>query len=140
MDAEPRGPSVSVTAAALWFAFALVAALVGVARETWLVPLVGELRAHQLGTILVCGIFLALIAAFVRRVQPSTRQAASVGAAWTAAAVLFEFGFGHYVDGLSWERLFSDYDLTRGRLLVLLWLVLAAGPVVITCARQRAEA
>jgi hypothetical protein len=57
-----------------------------------------------------------------------------VGAAWLVGAIAFEFGFGHYVDGLSWERLLSDYDVTRGRLLLLLWLTVAIAPFL--CARR----
>ena len=46
-------------------------------------------------------------------------------------------GFGHFVDGLSWTRLLSDYDLSEGRLLLLLWLVGAAGPFPLVHLRQR---
>jgi hypothetical protein len=60
-----------------------------------------------------------------------------VGAAWLLGAITFEFGFGHYVDGLSWTRLLSDYDLTEGRLLLLLWVVVGAGPFLLAQHRQR---
>jgi hypothetical protein len=30
--------------------------------------------------------------------------------------VLFEFGFGHYTAGDSWSRLFTDYNIFKGRL------------------------
>ena len=115
-----------------WLIFAGVATAAGIARETWLVPRVGELRAHQVGTLVVCAMFLAVIGAFVRRTRPSPREALSIGAGWVLLAVAFEFGFGHYLDGLPWSRLLADYDLTRGRLLLLLWLTVGDGPVVLT--------
>jgi hypothetical protein len=115
-----------------WLIFAGVATAAGIARETWLVPRVGELRAHQVGTLVVCTVFLAVIGAFVRRTRPSTREALLIGAGWMLLAVAFEFGFGHYLDRLPWSRLLADYDLTRGRLLLLLWLTVGAGPVVLT--------
>ena len=36
----------------------------------------------------------------------------------------FEFGFGHYVAGHSWSKLFADYSLLTGRvwLLFLAWV------------------
>ena len=39
--------------------------------------------------------------------------------------VAFEFGFGHFVAGHSWQRLLGDYNLLEGRvwLLFLLWIL-----------------
>jgi hypothetical protein len=72
------------------------------------------------------------------------RAAIAVGGTWLVLTILFEFGFGHYVDGKSWSELLADYDLTDGRVwtLVLLWI--AAGPAVIrtlhrTAARRAAD-
>jgi hypothetical protein len=45
----------------------------------------------------------------------------TIGIAWLLAAVAFACGFGRFVDGLSWSRLLADYDITRGRLLLLVW-------------------
>jgi hypothetical protein len=67
----------------------------------------------------------------------SPREALVIGAAWLLCAIAFEFGFGHYVDGLSWTRLLSDYDLSKGRLLLVLWLVVGIGPFVISRREQR---
>jgi hypothetical protein len=119
------------TAAVFWLIFAGVATSAGIVRETWLVPRIGELPAHQVGTLLVCGIFLAVIAVFIRRTRPSAQEARSIGVWWVLVAIAFEFGFGHYVDGLSWGRLLADYDLSRGRLLLLVWLTVGVGPLVL---------
>jgi hypothetical protein len=66
----------------------------------------------------------------VSRWRPvSGRQAIAVGLIWLVMTVAFEFVFGHYVAGHSWERLLYDYDLPAGRLwsLVLAWIALARG-------------
>ena len=120
------------TAAVFWLIFAGVATSAGIVRETWLVPRIGELRAHQVGTLLVCGIFLAVIALFIRRTRPSAQEARSIGVWWVLVAIAFEFGFGLYLDGLSWSRLLADYDLSRGRLLLLVWLTVGVGPLILT--------
>ena len=52
-------------AAMYWLVLAGTATVAGIARETWLVPRLGELRSHQLGTIIVCASFLAVIAAIM---------------------------------------------------------------------------
>jgi hypothetical protein len=114
-----------------WLLLAAIATLAGIVRQLWLVPIIGELRGHQVGTVIVAVAFLAAIAVFVRRMRLSPGEALAVGAAWLLGAIAFEFGVGHYVDGLSWTRLLSDYDLTEGRLLLLLWVVVGAGPFLL---------
>jgi hypothetical protein len=130
--ARSRRNALYVTAAVFWFFLAGIATAAGVAREIWLVPHIGQLRAHQSGTLLVCMFFLGAIAAFVLRTRPSPREALCIGACWVLLGIAFEFGVGRYVDGLSWSRLLSDYDLSRGRLLSLVWVTVALGPVALT--------
>ncbi|MDP2365724.1 MAG: hypothetical protein Q8M94_18395, partial [Ignavibacteria bacterium] len=50
-----------------------------------------------------------------------------VGIVWLFLTILFEFGFGHYVMGNSWQKLLHDYNLAEGRVwsLFLVWLVIA---------------
>ena len=122
---------------AFWIIFAAIATAAGITRELWLVPQIGELRAHQVGTLFVCAAFLAVIALFVTRMRPSPEEALAIGAGWLVAAIAFEFGFGHFVDGLSWSRLLTDYDITRGRLLLLVWVTVVGGPYVLARLYQR---
>ena len=44
-----------------------------------------------------------------------------------AMTVAFEFLFGHYVAGHSWDRLLHDYNLFAGRVwvVVLVWVTVA---------------
>ena len=118
-------------AAGFWLMLAGIAIAAGILREMWLTPRIGELPAHQAGTVLVTTTFLAAIAGFVRRMRVQPDEALVIGGGWLLGAVAFEFGFGHYVDGLSWSRLLADYDVTHGRLLLLLWLAVGAGPFVL---------
>jgi hypothetical protein len=129
---HPAGGALYRAAVMYWLLLAGTATVAGIARETWLVPRLGELRSHQLGTVIVCGSFLAVIATFVRHTRPTPRNALAIGACWLMVAILFEFGVGYLVDGLSWSRLLSDYDLSRGRLLLLVWLTVGLGPLVLT--------
>jgi hypothetical protein len=131
--ARPFGTARPYRAAAMyWLVLAGTATVAGIVRETWLVPRLGELRSHQLGTVIVCASFLAVITTFVRHTRPTPHIALAIGACWLVVAILFEFGVGRLVDGLSWSRLLSDYDLSRGRLLLLVWLTVGLGPLVLT--------
>ena len=120
-----------------WLVLAAIATAGGIVRELWLVPLIGDLRGHQVGTAVVASAFLFAIAVFVGRMRLSPGEALIVGPAWLLGAIAFEFGFGHYVDGLSWTRLLSDYDVSAGRLLLVLWLVVGIGPFLMARRHQQ---
>lgn len=111
-----------------WAGLVVLAILNGSIRQFGYSGLMTELSAHQLSTL----IFILLIAAYTwflsGAVRPeSAGQALLIGLIWLCLTVLFEFGFGHYVAGHSWEKLFHDYNLLQGRLwlLVLVWTMLA---------------
>lgn len=66
-----------------------------------------------------------------RAKDAAPRNAAAMwatGLYWMVATVAFEFLFGRYVAGNSWERLLADYDLTAGRVWVLVPLTLLLAP------------
>jgi hypothetical protein len=104
----------------------------GAARELLYKDRVGDPTAHQLSTGSAIGLFAAYLWWLERRWPiPTRRVAAEIGATWVALTVAFEFGFGHYVAGNSWDELLADYDVPNGRLwpLVLVWL--GIGPLVV---------
>jgi hypothetical protein len=77
-----------------------------------------------MGTLYVAAIFCVTIAASVRWIDPelSPRRLIWLGLAWVFATIAFEFGFGHWIAGHPWSRLFTDYDLTAGRIWLLVLL------------------
>lgn len=110
-----------------WFLLAVVGIVNGVLREKSYGRRVSDLTAHQVSTATFI-IFTGVLVWGVSRTWPldSTAQAWLVGVLWVAATVAFEFGFGRYVAGHSWQALRSDYNLLKGRLwlLVLIWLLI----------------
>jgi hypothetical protein len=44
--------------------------------------------------------------------------------------ILFEFVFGHYILGNSWEVLLADYRIWQGRLWMLVLICEAIAPVI----------
>jgi hypothetical protein len=112
----------------LWFGLVVLAVLNGLTREKVYCRYLGELAAHQVSTasfILLIGIYVRIFS----NIWPlaSSGQALSVGGIWLSMTITFEFIFGHYVMKHSWQKLFADYDIRKGRvwLLVLLWTLLA---------------
>lgn len=111
-----------------WFPMILIAIANGAIREKRYGKRIGELRAHQVSTLsalLLFGIYIWII---IRIWRPeSSKQAISIGLMWLVLTVAFEFLFGHYVAGHSWNRLFGDYNIFAGRLwlAVLSWVTVA---------------
>jgi len=111
-----------------WLGLVVLAILNGLIREKTYGRVMAELSAHQLSTLtglLFFGVYTWILTG-VYRIQSAT-QALIIGAMWVIMTILFEFVFGHYVIGHSWQRLLHDYNLRQGRvwLLVLVWTALA---------------
>ncbi|HET6562443.1 MAG TPA: hypothetical protein VFG72_11250 [Marmoricola sp.] len=104
----------------------------GVLREVTYAGAVGDHTAHQLSTFTL----IAMMAAYVWWLQQrwpltSMQEALRIGALWAAMTVVFEFGFGHYVDGAAWSTLLADYDITRGNLWILVLLTIGSAPELV---------
>ncbi len=112
----------------VWFLLAIVAIANGFMREALFKDALGELHAHQLSTLTLI-VFFGIMVWLIARVWPlrSARAAWLVGSAWLVMTIAFEFLFGHFVAGHTWERLFADYNIFAGRLwlFVLLWTTIA---------------
>ncbi|MDO9533113.1 MAG: hypothetical protein Q7O12_13435 [Deltaproteobacteria bacterium] len=120
-----------VKAAGLWLGFLLVAIACGMIRERFLVPGLGPLGGSALGTLLVGAIIFGLIYAFIGKLQAPTRVCLfKLGLFWTMATIMFEFLFGHYVMGHSWDSLWADYNIFQGRLWPLVLMVTLFGPLL----------
>jgi hypothetical protein len=111
-----------------WFVLLLVAVVNGGLRDFTYGKHVSELLAHQISCVIGILLFAVVISQFVLRWPPaSAREAWFIGAFWMALTVAFEFLFFHYVGGHTWEELWANYDMSRGRLwpLILLWVLVA---------------
>jgi hypothetical protein len=133
--AAPWWPWAGAWGGAVAIAFANAAARQGCARA------LGARRAEQVSGVSL----LVLLAPWVRRTEQrhplaTTRDAVGVGALWVGATVLFEFGFGHYVNGDSWEELLGAYDVRRGNLWLLDVAGIAVAPAAARAWRLRREA
>jgi hypothetical protein len=108
-----------------WLILAVVAIANGALRQATYGRQLTELAAHQLSTvtgILLTGTVVWSLDHFWP--IPSGKDAWIIGVCWLFMTIAFEFGFGHYVVGHSWARLFADYNLLEGRVwsLFLAWI------------------
>ena len=107
-----------------WLGLAVLAILNGASREKFYGRYMRELSAHQLSTfiaLVLFGIYIWLLSGLFRIESP--KQALMIGGMWFIMTILFEFVFGRFVVGHTWDRLLQDYNLINGRvwLFVLAW-------------------
>ncbi len=115
-----------------WFPMVLLAILNGGLRDFTYGQTLSHDLAHQISTITLILIF-TLYVWFLGRIWPlpSLHQAAIVGALWLVLTVIFEFGMGLFVTGLTWMEMFRAYDLLSGNLWILVPLAVALLPSLI---------
>jgi hypothetical protein len=120
-------------ALAVWLVLIAVEFIHGILRTTFLVPVVGDFRASQIGVLIGSALILLVAYLFVGWLHaPNTKALLHVGVLWLVLTVAFELGFGHFVFGRSRERLGEDYNLSKGGLLPFGLVVLALSPLIAT--------
>ena len=115
-----------------WIPMVFIAIGNGLFREKFFASRMTELQAHQASTISILILFSIYIWILLALVKPeSAKQAMMIGLLWLGLTVIFEFLFGHYVAGHSWQKLFNDYNIFQGRVWIVVLLWITAGPYVI---------
>jgi hypothetical protein len=112
----------------VWLLIVPVAILNGALRSFLLVPLLGGALAHIVSTLILSAVVVLIAYALLRPV--SAREAWRMGAMWLALTITFEFLAGHWVFQQSWERLLADYNITRGRVWILVLIATFIAPMV----------
>ena len=115
----------------IWLILIVAETIHGITRRVVLVPLVGEFRSNQIGVFTGSIMILAIAFVFVKWLGASRpSDLLWTGLAWVVLTLAFEFLFGRFVVGLSWERLLADYDLLEGGLMSVGILVLGLSPLI----------
>lgn len=113
-----------VKAFSVWLVVFLAAFVNGGIREMLMVPRVGEQVGHVIGLIVFSGAIIGVTYVFVKALEPLPSSTLSlIGLFWLILSLLFEFGFFHYVMNESWSTLLADYNIFRGRLFIVVWVV-----------------
>ena len=115
----------------MWLAMAILAIANGYIGETYIAPQLGNYGNHLYKTLsIIPVIFLfSWFYALQTRGELWLTSALFVSCFWIGLTILFEFVFGHYVLGNSWEILIADYRIWQGRLWLLILLSDAIAPL-----------
>ncbi|MBN2058363.1 MAG: hypothetical protein JW782_06175 [Candidatus Saganbacteria bacterium] len=119
-----------LTALLFWFILAVLANINGLVRNFGYGPYVGEQAAHQLSTVIFCILILLATYVMVKLARPARAELIWIGIFWLVATIAFEFLFGHYVVGHSWEHLLADYNILKGRVWGIVLLVTLLAPLI----------
>jgi hypothetical protein len=120
-----------VKAFGMWLGMLLAAFLNGALRELFIVRLVREQVGHVISVVTLSGAIFGLAYLFVSAQRPLPASILfQIGLFWLVLSLLFEFGFFHYTVHEPWEKLLADYNLFRGRLLIVVWLTTLFSPLI----------
>lgn len=118
-------------AVGVWFVILVLANINGAVRQAWLIPRLGEPVGRVVSTLALSGIVVLLTWLTIRWMGPaSTGDAMRIGVLWLGLTLAFEFLVGHYLFRQPWTALLEDYDITRGRIWVLVLLVVLFAPLL----------
>lgn len=105
--------------ASAWLPMLLIAILNGVIREYTYGKILATSLAHQISSFLLIAILGLYTYVFSLVFNFDETAALCGGCVWGFLTLLFEFVFGFYVIRKSWRELCADYDITQGKL----WLI-----------------
>lgn len=115
----------------VWLAIVFAESLNGTARELFLKPLVGDVRARQISFFTAMLVILTIAVFLVRWIRASNVfQMLAVGLLWAVLTFCFELLLARGVMNMSWEKFFADYDVFAGGLMAIGLLFLAFAPLI----------
>jgi hypothetical protein len=116
-------------AMAVWLLVMAVEFVHGTLRWIFLRPHVGDFRSGQIGVFTGSLLFLLVVYFCEPRMKlRGLGDCLRVGALWVGLTVAFEWSFGHYVMGRSWESIGMEYNLLRGGLMLVGLAIFAISP------------
>ena len=120
---------VFLCALGIWVILLVLAIVNAVVRESVYAPKLGKDLGHAVSSIIAIIYILVITYWFTDHIKADVTGVDLfwVGVLWFILTIVFEFGFGHYVMGRSWDYLLADYNILKGRLwsLVLLTMLIA---------------
>lgn len=116
----------------VWGLIACIEVIHGIVRAKWLAPRVGDFRSRQIGVLTgSILIFITTYLLFPWMEIATPESALRVGILWFICMFIFEMSLGHYVFKFSWKWLLSDFNILKGRLLILGMIFLMLAPWIV---------
>ena len=116
----------------MWLVFVVIAIINAAVRNKVYKPVVGDLVAHQISTVIFVSLIFVVTYLILRvsGLQLTDLSALVMGSIWLVSTILFEFVAGHYAFKNSWEKLLADYNIFKGRIWSLVLLATFLAPYI----------
>lgn len=115
----------------VWLLLIAAETIHGILRVIFLEPLFGDFRSRQFAVFTGALIILSISYLLVGWLRAtSLLNLFGVGVTWLILTLAFEISLGRFVFELSWERIYSDYQITKGGLLPFGLLILLFSPII----------
>lgn len=119
-----------VRAVIVWCGILGLASINGAVRQAWLVPHLGVTPGRAVSTVLLAALVALTAWLTIRWIRPrSVRDGVLIGVSWLALTLAFEFLAGRFLMGNSWAVLLEDYDVRKGRIWLLVPVVVSVAPL-----------
>ncbi len=116
-------------ALAIWLLLMLVETLHGILRALFIVPLIGQIRANQIGVAIGSFLILTVTLIAIKWIGPvRTSELLTVGSIWVILTLAFEIGLGYAFGG--WDRVLMDYDPRQCGLMPLGLVIMLFSPLI----------
>ncbi len=115
-----------------WFLLATVAITNGYIGNAYFAPKFGEYVSHVYKSIVAIVAIFCFALWYAQLIDGDTWLLTAIGAGllWVSLTTVFEFVFGHYVFGHSWDKLLADYRILEGRLWLFVLITCAIAPLI----------
>lgn len=115
----------------VWLIIIFAESIHGTLRQLFLAPLIGDFPARRIAVFTGMLLIFIITYFFIRWIAaPTVKSLLAIGIMWMILTIMFEFGLGFFVFSYSWERMFEDYNLSRGGLMGFGLLFLVFVPLI----------
>ena len=115
----------------VWLILVIFAIINGTFREKIITPNTGEASAHVISTLIFITIIFIVTYFYIRIFNiTASKELITIGLFWFFLTIVFEFVFGHFVVGHSWQKLLADYNIFQGRFWILVLLSNIFAPLI----------
>lgn len=117
----------------VWLLLVAAATINGFFREFYLKAIFNDTISYFFSAWLLIIIIFIFTYLFLRRYknQYLKKHLIFIGIIWFSFTVFFEFVFGRFAAGYSWEELLTDYNLLNGRIWILVLLSCLTFPYLV---------
>jgi len=116
----------------VWFLLMGAEVIHGILRTLWLVPIVGDFKARQIGVFTGSLIIFAIVFISFRWIGANRNCfLIAIGFTWFFLTLIFEISLGHFIFGYSFERIAEDYNVLQGGILPFGLLFLFLSPIIV---------